>query len=158
MTLYEITGTAINLLNLLQSEEIDEQTYNDTLESLNATEKVENMCKIIRNLEAETEAYKKEKERMALKQKHCENAIKRLKESLLNYFNMTNTDKLQTGVFKLSVGKSEKIIVNDIDKIPDEFLTYVPAKVNLIEVKKCLKAGMKIEGVEVEKNNYIKIM
>lgn len=157
MTLYEMTGAALNLQELLQAEEIDEQVYNDTLESLNTDEKLENVCKIIRNLESDAEAYKKEKDRLATRQKVAENAVKRLKESVLKFLQATNKDKVQTGLFKLSLGKSEKVIVNDMDLIPEQYLNYVPAKVNLTELKKDIKSGLEIPGVEIEKNEYVLI-
>ena len=62
-TLYEMSLAAQNLLDLLTDEEIDEQTFNDTLEAMGAAEKVENTCKAIGCLTADAEMFKKEIER-----------------------------------------------------------------------------------------------
>ena len=48
-TLYELTNQANALYELLQGEEIDEQTFNDTLEAMGAGEKIESYCKIIKS-------------------------------------------------------------------------------------------------------------
>lgn len=40
MTLYELTAQASELYELLQNEEIDEQTFTDTLEAIGTEEKL----------------------------------------------------------------------------------------------------------------------
>ena len=63
-TIYELTEQANALYNLLQAEEIDEQTYNDTLEAMGAGEKVESYCKVIKQLQSDAEMYKTEIDRL----------------------------------------------------------------------------------------------
>lgn len=70
---------------MLQAEEIDEQVVKDTIEGMGAEEKVESYCKIIRQFEADSEAYKTEKQRFADKQSQAEKNIKRLKNNLLMF-------------------------------------------------------------------------
>ena len=53
MTLYEFTGAAKDLYALLENDEIDEQTFHDTLEAIGAEDKVESYCQIISQLEAD---------------------------------------------------------------------------------------------------------
>lgn len=156
-SLYELTNIAVELEEMLMSGDIDETTYNDTIEGLDIETKIENICKIIRNLTAEAEMYKAEKDRLAERQKTAENGIKRLKESLLNYMQMTNQNKVKQGVFSVRVGSTEKVKVVDQDKIPKEFLIMQEPKINLVDLKKCLKEGQKIEGIEIETNNHVVI-
>ena len=53
MNIYDLTGYALQLKELLDADEIDEQTFSDTLESIGADDKVDSYCMIIRELEAE---------------------------------------------------------------------------------------------------------
>lgn len=157
MNLYELTGKSLELQLMLEAGDIDEQTYFDTIEALEIDKKVESICAVIRNLEAEAAAFKTEKDRLAERQKTAENGIKRLKESLLNYMQVTNQSKVKQGVFSVRVGSTEKVKVVEQDKIPKEFLIMQEPKINLVDLKKCLKEGQKIEGIEIETNNHVVI-
>lgn len=157
MNLYTLTGAALELQNLLEAGEIEEDVYQDTLENLDIDKKIENICAVIRNLEAEALAFKEEKDRMASRQKTAENGIKRLKESLLNHLTVTNQNKVKSGLFSVSLGSSEKVIVTDQKQIPSEFLIPQEAKIDLATIKKLLKNGEDIDGVTIESSNYIRI-
>lgn len=157
MNLYTLTGAALELQNLLEAGEIEEDVYQDTLENLDIDKKIENICAVIRNLEAEALAFKEEKNRMASRQKTAENGIKRLKESLLNHLTVTNQNKVKSGVFSVSLGSSEKVIVTDQKQIPSEFLIPQEAKIDLATIKKLLKSGEDINGVTIENSKYIRI-
>ena len=83
MTLYEMTTAANALYEMLCNNEIDAQTITDTLEAMGAEEKLESYCKVIRQLEADAEALKAEKARIADKQKTVENSVARMKIMML---------------------------------------------------------------------------
>lgn len=51
-TLYELTEVSRQLIELFENEEIDEQTLQDTLEAIGVEGKLEDYCKVIRQLEA----------------------------------------------------------------------------------------------------------
>lgn len=157
MNLYTLTGAALELQNMLEIGEIDEEVYQDTLENLEIDKKMENICAVIRNLEAEAIAFKEEKDRMAARQKTAENGIKRLKTSLLNHMTVTSQNKVKAGLFNISVGRTEKVIVTDQEQIPKEYLIPQESKVDLATIKKLLKDGETINGVTIESNNHIRI-
>ena len=69
MNLYEMTAAANELYALLTADEIDEETVKDTLEAMGTEEKLESCCVVIRELEADAEKFKKEKDRLAARQK-----------------------------------------------------------------------------------------
>ena len=52
-TLYELTGQAAQLMELLEAGEIDEQTVQDTLDSMMVPEKLEDYGMVIRQLTAD---------------------------------------------------------------------------------------------------------
>ena len=82
MTLYEMTEAARQLKALLESDEIDEQIFNDTIESIGAGEKIDAYCKIIREYEAEIAERKSEIERLRTANDRAEKAIDRMKSAL----------------------------------------------------------------------------
>ena len=75
MTLYEMTEAARQLKALLEADEIDEQTFSDTIEAIGADDKVDSYCKIIRQIEAEMIARKMEVERLKAMNDRAEKAI-----------------------------------------------------------------------------------
>lgn len=156
-SLYDLTNAAVELEEMLLSGDIDEDTYKDTLEGLDIDTKVENICKIIRNLTAEAEMYKAEKDRLAERQKTAENGIKRLKESLLNYMQMTNQSKVKQGVFSVRVNRSESVNITSLIDIPADYLKFKEPEVNKAELKKALKSGRNILGAELIENSSVVI-
>ena len=64
-SLYELTLQAQYLQELLESGDIDETAFADTLEAMDVDTKIENICKVIRNLDADAKAFKEEKDRLA---------------------------------------------------------------------------------------------
>lgn len=156
MTLYELTMAAQQLQDLLESEEIDQETYNDTLESMDADTKLENVCKVMRNLEAQAEAYKAEKLRLAEKQKVTENSISRLKESLLNFLQVTGNKKVQQGLFTISRSPIKSVVVEDLSKLPTEYIK-VKQEADKTALAKALKAGEELEGARLEEREYVRV-
>ena len=156
-SLYELTLDAQMLMELLESGEIDEQTFADTLESLDVDSKIENVCKVIRMLEADAEAYKKEKDRMAQRQKTVENGIQRLKNSLLDYLSATEQKSVKTGIFDVSMRTADKLNIVDDKSIPCVYLIEQEPKIDVAGIKKAIKDGEIIAGAELVKSPYVTI-
>ena len=81
-SLYEMTQQVKELYEMLQTDEIDSETFADTFEAMSA-DKIEGYCQIIRQLSADEEMFKSEIERLSKHKKVCENAQTRLKQRLL---------------------------------------------------------------------------
>ena len=156
-SLYELTQQALYLQDLLQSGDIDEDTFADTLESLDIETKIENICKVIRNLEADAKAFKEEKDRLAAKQKVAENGVKRLKESLLMHLQVTEQKKVQSGLFKVSVGASKAVEIFDERALLDDYLEPQPDKINKTRIAEDLKLGIEVAGARFVENQYVTI-
>lgn len=156
-SLYELTNATLELEEMLMSGDIDEDTYKDTIESLDIENKIENICKVIRNLTAEMEMYKTEKDRLAERQKTAENGIKRLKDSLLHYMLTTEQNKVKQGVFSVRVNRSDSVSITDPLSIPTDYLKFSEPTINKAEIKKALKNGDEIPGAELVKNESIVI-
>ena len=143
--LYELEG----IYAQLQSMELDDETFNDTLESIDFKENFAQSCewfiKMQRNAEADAERFKAEKDAFAKKQKEAEARAERFKERIKEAMMLTNQQKVDTGLFTVSLRKSKQVDILDETKIPLEFmkLEYKPIKT---ELAKHLKAGEVIEG------------
>lgn len=156
-SLYELTHAAYNLQVMLENGDIDEETFNDTLEAMGGDEKIENVCKVIRNLEADAAAFKAEKDRLAERQKTAENGVKRLKQSLLDYLIATDTKKRTVGLFTVAVSTSKSVNITNEDALPDIYLIPQPPKVDRTKLGNDLKSEIHIEGAELVENLYLRI-
>ena len=157
MTLYEMTQNAVALYELLQMEEIDEQTYLDTLEAMGAEEKIESYCQIIKQLQADVEMLATEAARIAARKKTAENSIDRMKAALLAYMQMTKQTKAKGGTFSVSVASTQKVNVTDESKLPSQWLVPQPPKVDKVGLKEALKGGATIEGAELITTEGVRI-
>lgn len=155
MKLYEITGAYREALELMQSEGCEDLTQildkiTDKLET-----KVDNICRLIRELELESEAYLIEAERLKSRAKSMHNRIDGL-SAYLSYC-LAGTP-IKTELFNLSFRKSESIEVEDIDKVPPQYKRekyVVEADKNLI--KQDLKIGSDIPGVKLVTKQNLQI-
>src|SRR5699024_1438734 len=80
----------------------------DTLESIELAieDKLENIGKVIRNLEAEAKAFKEEEQRLADRRRSIENNIKHLKQYAENSMIVTGDKKIKAGLFTFSIQKN----------------------------------------------------
>lgn len=156
-SLYEMSEQAAALYELLQSEEIDEQTYSDTLEGMGTVDKCENYCKIIKQFQGDIEMYKTELTRLQNRKKTAENAIERMKDTLVKFMTNSGQKKLDAGLFTVSTSTSRAVNITDVSLIPSDFLIAQPAKVDKENIKKALLAGQEITGAELQENTGVRI-
>lgn len=156
-TLYELTAQAQTLYELLQNEEIDEQTFNDTLEAIGTEEKVEGYCHVIKELQSDFEKYKVEADRLSARMKTAKNGIDRMKESLLTFLNASGQDKVKAGTFTVSIGTSKQTNILDATLIPTEYKTPQPDKIDKTAIKKAIESGVEVAGAEIIINEGVRI-
>lgn len=154
-SLYELTSTVAYLQSLLEEGEIDEQTYKDSVESMCVDGKVENIFKVMRNLERKADAFAEEIKRMTARKKTLDNSVQRLKDSVLNYLLVSETKNMDAGVFSVGLRSSKSLKVWDDSHIPPEFLIPQKPKVDGTALKDAIKNGMVIDGVEIVEKPYI---
>ena len=156
-TLYEMTEVSRQLIDLFENEEIDEQTLQDTLDAIGVEGKLEDYCKVIRQLEADAFVYKTEKLRFGEKQSRAEKSVERMKTAIARYFEAVGKTGEKAGAFDIKIRKSEQVVVDDILKIDDSYLRYKMPEPDKTAIKKALKEGVKLEGVHIEEKNNINI-
>lgn len=156
-TLYELTTAAAALYEMLQAEEIDEQTFNDTLEAMGATEKVESYCKLIKQLQSDVDMFKGEIDRLNARKKTAENGVERVKAALLDFMKQSGQDKVKAGSFAVSTAKTQAVNITNEKAIPCRFLVEQPPKIDKAGIKNALKAGETVGGAELVTNTGVRI-
>lgn len=151
-TLYELTGQFLEIYNM----DLDDETKLDTLDSIDWNEdyeiKVENYIKVIKSLEADIEARKTEQDRLKKLNDSDKKKIERMKSAIATSMELTEHDKVDTTLFKVSFKRSKSVVV-DMVLLADQYkrIKYEP---NKDELKRLLKDGKEILGAElVEKKN-----
>lgn len=157
MTLYELTQNAAYLQQLLADGVIDEQTFADTIESMMVEDKIQDVCKVIRNLEARASAFKEEAARLTAKQKAAENGVKKLKDRLTNFLQVTDAKKVESGLFTVSLRSSTVCEITDANQIPADYYTTPQPTVSTSAVKDALKQGIDVPGARLTQNPYVLI-
>ena len=161
MNLYELNQSFNNLIEVLENtedENIKELIKNsmDQL-TLETNEKIENIIKYIKNLEAEAEALEKESKRLNDRKVKTLKKVENLKNYLKDFTNTLDSKKYHTGIFNISIRKNAAaIIIENEFLVPEEYCkTEVVRKVDKIALKEKLKAGEVIEGVKLQQNESI---
>ena len=157
MTLYEMTTAAMELYELLINGEIDEQIFNDTVEGMGVNEKLENYCKIIRQLEADVEMFKAEKDRLYKKQQAAENAAARMKNAIIDFMRVQDKRKATAGVFSISLSESKAVEIVDENKIPARFLIEQAPKIDKKAIRTELLADGEVAGCILKTNEGVRI-
>ena len=85
MNLFEIDNEIMNCIDEETGEVIDIEKLDDL--QMQREEKIENICLWIKNLKAEAEALKEEKDNFAKRQKAAENKAESLKQYIESYLN-----------------------------------------------------------------------
>lgn len=158
MTLYEMTEAQKELYELMTSGEIDEDVYADTLEGIGIAEKIEGYCVVENELAGDLQKIESEIERLNKKKKSIENNIKRLRARLGDCLCSMDTTKYSAGTYTVYRRETEQIIIDDLQKIPAEFLkTRVSEMPNKTLIKESIKAGKEIAGAHLQTNQSITI-
>lgn len=144
-SLYEIDQEILGCIDPETGEIADFETF-DALQ-IEREAKIENIALWIKNLKAEAEAYKAEKQAFADRQKAAENKADSLKK-YLEY--ALSGSPFKTTQVAVSFRKTTKVEVDDIQAVPTEYLRYKEPEVDKEAVKKALKdSNEEIAGVHL---------
>ena len=154
MTIYEIDEAILECLDMETGEIIDE----DKLTALNMERdrKISNVACWIKDIKAENEAIKAEKQNLSRRQEVNEHKMESLKKWLTFAL---NGDNFKDGRVSISYRKSESVQFDDtfkIENLPNEFrkVTVEPMK---SEIKQAIKDGQTVNGCYIKEENNIQI-
>lgn len=158
MTLYELNkqieeAVENGFVDAETGEILDDSALNDL--QMARDEKIENIAIMIKNYKAEAEAIKAEKMNLAKRQQVMENRAEWLKRYLAS--NLDPGEKVTTPRASISWRKSETVEVEDIWKIPDQYLKRRDPDPDKTAIKAALKAGEQITGAMLVTKNNLQI-
>ena len=154
MKLYEIT----QYINEME-DETDEQMKQDMIETLTQElqEKNTNIIKVVRNFETNIMIIEDEIKRLQELKRRKNNNIKSLKKYVLAALDSIGMKKVETPLGTVSVRNSKKVVIEDINKLPAEF---VEIKQTLRADKKLIKEKLKVgkvAGAHIEECKNLQI-
>ena len=150
-SLYEINQAIMDCMDMETGEILDVQQL-DALQ-MQLEDKLEGIGCWIKNLEAEAAAYKAEKDAFAARQKAAENKAASLKNYLSGYLQGCPFETLRV---KISFRKSESLEVSETAVVPMEYLKHT-VDIDKAELKKAVKAGLVLDGVQLIQKQNIQI-
>ena len=158
MTLYHISDEQRRLNAMLEENggeitpEIEEAlAVNET----NFVQKAESYGYAILHYKAIVAAVKAEKDRLDAIKKTAENAIARMEERIVAAMQQFDRPKVEADTLKLSLRRSERVVVDDEAKVPADCKT-IKVEVSKTELKRHLKAGEDC-GAHLEENQSLQI-
>lgn len=156
--LYELTSNYKYVLDL--ADELDEQTLQDTLDSIKEPleQKVDNTAKLIKAMENDVKAFKEEETRLKQRRQTIENNIKRIKERLQYDLESNDLDKIEGATFKVAIQNNPvSIKILDEKMIPKGYFIEQEPKLNKKELLEDMKRGEEIFGAELQQTRSIRI-
>ena len=151
MNLYEINHEILACVDEESGEIFDTQKFDQL--NMELTDKLEGLGCFIKNLEAEAAACEREKKAFEARQKAAENKATSLKRYLADFLRGCPFETLRV---KISFRKSESLEVSESAIVPEEFLRY-KVEVNKTDLKKAVKGGLVLDGVQLVQKQNIQI-
>ena len=160
MTLYDITGEFLQLLQLAEDDTIDQKMINDTLEGIECEleEKADAYANIIDRLTSDAEMIGRELERLSYKKKTIESNISSMKRNLENAMQVTGKRKFKTLIHSYNIQKNAPSLkILDEEKIPKEFYIPQEPKLDRKELMKRIKETGPCEYAELVQTESLRI-
>jgi hypothetical protein len=166
-SLYNLTNQFLDALDQISwhydENEIDQQVINDTMEAMQAPieEKVENIVKYMKSLEALADAKKLEAKRLNDSASSDLKKVEWFKNYMADNLKKANITKLQAGIFSLGWRKGTEVVQIDESKLPsfqerpDLYVAQEPKLLGKTDLKKrvkMLEEGYEIPGVSLVRN------
>ena len=150
MTIYEIDNAILECIDMETGEIIDIDKLNKL--ELERESKIEGVACWIKDLKAEAEALKNEKQALAERQKVAENKM----ESLKKYLAYALDGKaFKTTRASVSFRKSQAVEIADIYKLDENYLRYKEPEADKTAIKEALKAGKEVAGATLVENTSV---
>jgi hypothetical protein len=157
--LYEITREALELASLLETEEFTpelEQLLVINQEQLQV--KAGNYAKVIANIQSDADAIDSEIKRLKAMKESKDRAITRLKDAVREAMLVSNIDKIESPLFKLSLRRSESVEVDIVEALPSSFLNVKNVvTADKLAIKEAIKRGENIIGARLIENFNLQI-
>jgi outer membrane murein-binding lipoprotein Lpp len=152
MTLYEIDQKLLDCIDLETGEILNEERLNEL--QMERNEKLEKVALWIKELNAEADALKAEKQAFADRQKAAENKAESLKKWLADAL---NGEKFKTTKVAVSFRKTKSVEVADIFALDENYVKYSEPTADKAAIKKAIEAGEIVKGATLVENVSISV-
>lgn len=154
--LYEITGEILELKEWLENEP-DSEIVRDTLEALSGELdiKAEGYCKVLREFEGHKAVVEAEIDRLVEMKRADVSNIDRLKKALFQAMHVTGRQKIETGLFKLSVRNNAMSLDQIPDSLPERYLIHQEPTVDKRLLLADIKNGIPVDGVTTKQTQSL---
>lgn len=161
-TLYELTDHHQQLLEMMENEEISDQAFIDTLDLIESElkDKLEGYVHVIKSVEMQMEAAKKEIERLEQYKRTRDNKIKAMKESILATMKALGQQKINAGLFTVRYQNNPAgVKIVDEKAVPDSYLIPQAPKVDHKQLIADLKNGVLAESdnIKLTQDQHLRI-
>jgi len=160
LALYELSDQYLEAMDTLSRLDLDEETMAATIEGLAGDIKVkaENVAKVIRNLEASSEAIKEAERQMAHRRKVIENRAAWIRNYLLENMKRAQFTKIESPWFTLSIRKNPpKVVIDDEAALPATCWRPVAPVIDKQAIAQMLKDNEYLPGAHLERTDRLEI-
>jgi hypothetical protein len=159
-SLYQLTGQMLSAINYMENAGMEPEEMQDTLDAIQAPieEKVENIIKYMKSLEALADAKELEAKRLSDSASADLKKVEWFKNYMADNLKKAGITKLQAGVFSLGWRKGTEVVQVDetktpsVEQAPHLYLYQEPKFIGKADLKKLIKEGQTIPGVQVVRN------
>lgn len=159
MNLFELTENYVKFFTMLEEADEITEELEEMANNLNIAieEKSDNYVKMIKNLDADVEAYKNQEKIFNKKRKTAENKIAWLKKNLQSSMELQGRKRVETELFTISIQKNTPSLdITSEDNIGDEYYK-VERTLNKRDLLNDIKEGLIIDGVGIKQTESLRI-
>jgi hypothetical protein len=159
MNLFELTENYVKFFTEFESADEVTEKMQEMADNLNVEieEKCDNYAKMIRNLEADVEAFKNQEKIFNEKRKSAENKVKWLKQNLQASMELQGRKKVKTDLFSFNIQKNAPSLEITNENNIDDSYYVIERKLNKRELLNDIKEGLIVDGVELKQSESLRI-
>ena len=159
MNLFELTENYVKFFTEFENADEITEEMQEMADNLNVEieEKCDNYGKMIRNLEADVEAFKNQEKIFNEKRKSAENKVKWLKQNLQASMELQGRKKVKTDLFNFNIQKNAPSLEITDEKNIDDSYYRIERILNKRELLNDIKEGLIVDGVELKQTESLRI-
>lgn len=159
MNLFDLTENYVKFFTEFENADEITEEMQEMADNLNVEieEKCDNYAKMIRNMEADIEAFKNQEKIFNEKRKSAENKVKWLKQNLQASMELQNRKKVKTDLFSFNIQKNAPSLEIRDEKNIDDSYYVIERKLNKKELLSDIKEGLIVDGVELKQSESLRI-
>ena len=161
-TLFDLTGAWLELYNMADDPDMQDEfeTWFDTMEGLEGEieDKADGYAKVMKDLDGQAAAIKKEEERLAARRKTIENRVEYMKSKLKEMMTVTGKTKFKTNLFSYGIQKNPASVVIDKEaEIPMGYWIPQQPKLDKKSIGEWLKEGNECSWAHLSQTESLRI-